>query len=162
MQAQVTLTGDVKAIANVMAKLAGAGGVAGEVVEPKRGRGRPKKETVEATAEADDDLGLGASEEETENEGDESEEAGSEETEEETEEEESEPAPRKGATTSKSGKTKGKALTLEGDIIPAFQNFAKKHSREKAAKILAKFKAKKVTELSPNSYGEVLSLLAKG
>lgn len=161
MQATLTLTGDVKSLTAVMAKL-GGGGVAAEVAEPKRGRGRPKKDA--APALDDDDLGLGASEEETEeteaSEDEESEETAGED--EESEDEETEPAPRKGATATKSGKAAGKALSLEDDIIPAFQQFAKKHSREKAAKILAKFKAKKVQEIPAKHYAEVLKLLSKG
>lgn len=167
MQAQVTLTGDIKSITAVLAKLGGGGVVAevAEVAEPKRGRGRPKKEVTPDIGDEDDDLGLGAAEEENE-EADEVEasedNSDDEEAEEETPEEESEPVTRKGATATKGGKAKAETLSLDDDIIPAFQKYAKKHSREKAAKIIAKFKAKKVQEISPKHYSEVLKLLTKG
>lgn len=51
------------------------------------------------------------------------------------------------------------ALTLDGDIIPAFQAYAKKHSREKAAKVLAKYKVTSVRELPEKTWNDVLKTL---
>lgn len=48
--------------------------------------------------------------------------------------------------------------TIE-DVIGAFQKYAKKHSREKAAKVLAKFKVKSVRDLKPANFSQVLGLL---
>ena len=56
------------------------------------------------------------------------------------------------------------ALTLEADVIPAFQEFAKRHGAEgraKAAQILAKFKVKSVRELKEDQFADVLKLLKK-
>lgn len=52
-----------------------------------------------------------------------------------------------------------KGPTLEGDVIPAFKAFVKKHSKEKAKKILAKYKVSNVRELPAKVYPEVLKLL---
>lgn len=49
--------------------------------------------------------------------------------------------------------------TLEGHIIPAFQAFAKKHSREKAGAILGKYKVKSVRDLPETEFSKILSLL---
>lgn len=55
--------------------------------------------------------------------------------------------------------TAAKPLTLEKNIIPAFQAFAKKHSREKAGKVLAKYKVKSVRDLPTTKFPEILKLL---
>jgi hypothetical protein len=47
------------------------------------------------------------------------------------------------------------------DVIAAFQGYAKKHSREKAAKVLAKFKVKSVRDLKAKQYAEVMAILKK-
>lgn len=52
-----------------------------------------------------------------------------------------------------------KTPTLENDIIPAFQAYAKKHSREAAAKVLAKYKVKSVRDLPEAKFGEVIKTL---
>lgn len=52
-----------------------------------------------------------------------------------------------------------KALDLDDDIIPAFQKYAAKHSRDKAAAVLAKFGVKSVRNLGEDKYVEVLKLL---
>lgn len=52
------------------------------------------------------------------------------------------------------------ATSLE-DVIGAFQKYAKKHSREKAAKVLATFKAKSVRDLKAAQYDKVLAALKK-
>jgi len=49
--------------------------------------------------------------------------------------------------------------TLEADIIPAFQAYAKKHNREKAGKVLIKFGVKSVRDLPTAKYHEVLETL---
>lgn len=166
MLATLTFSGDAKSIAGILARLntdetaelvvhTPPAKVAAVDSAPKRGRGRPSKEEVaaraakEAEAEADD-LGFETEDEEAE----EVEEVSDEEAE-EAEEEEAPPVERKGAK-------KAKAYDLNKDIIPAFQKYAKDHSREKAAKVLSKFKAAKVSDLDPKHYGEVIKLLAKG
>lgn len=55
---------------------------------------------------------------------------------------------------------KAKKLTLDGNIIPSFRAFAKKHSREKAGAVLAKFKVKSVRDLKETDYPKVLKLLS--
>lgn len=72
---------------------------------------------------------------------------------EEKKEEKSEPA------KAKVGRPAAK-LTLETHIIPAFQAFAKKHSREKAGAVLTKYKVKSVRDLPEAEYGKILRLLA--
>lgn len=52
------------------------------------------------------------------------------------------------------------STTLE-EVIGAFQKFAKRHGREKAVKVLAKFKAKSVRDLKPAQFDEALSALKK-
>ena len=52
-----------------------------------------------------------------------------------------------------------KALTLEEDIIPAFQKFAREKSREEAGKIIAAYGAKSVRELPADKYAEILGKL---
>jgi hypothetical protein len=174
VDAQVIFTGSLADISALMASLgpnvkATVSTTVGAVEGKKRGR--PTKEEAAARRAAaelqqdDDDLGLGAAEDEPEteeSEDEEGEEAEDSEGEAEAQEEEEEPAARKGASVVKGSGGKGKALTLEADIIPAFQKFAKDHSREKAAKVLAKFKAKNVKELAPKHYADVLKLLKKG
>lgn len=51
------------------------------------------------------------------------------------------------------------AIGLESHIIPAFQKYAKKYDREKAAKVLAKYKVKSVRDIPEAKYGEVLKVL---
>lgn len=108
--------------------------------------GRPAKTKVEETEEEEEfDLSdqeeteEDETEEETESEEEETEE---DETEEETEEEET------------------PAISLQ-TVIEAFQKYAKKHSREKAAKVLAQFKAKSVRDLKKDQYAKVLGALKK-
>lgn len=54
---------------------------------------------------------------------------------------------------------KKSALSLDKDVIPAFQKFAKKHSKEAAFKILKKYGVKAVRDLPATKYTEVLKLL---
>ncbi len=165
MQVELRLVGDVKSMTAVMTKLGGSG-VAAEVATPTRGRGRPTKEEVaarKAAEETEDDglgFGTGGEEDDDETNGDEDleETEGGDET--EGEEEPEAPKTRKGASGAAAGKAA--ALTLEEDIIPAFQKFAKKHSREKAAKILAKYKAANVQKLDKKHYAEIYKILTKG
>lgn len=49
----------------------------------------------------------------------------------------------------------------QSTIIQAFQKYSKKHSREKAAAALAKFKVKSVLALKASDYPAVLKLLGK-
>lgn len=51
-----------------------------------------------------------------------------------------------------------KKITLT-EVIKAFQNYATKHSRQEAAKILAKFKAKSVKDMKEEHYEKALKLL---
>jgi len=50
-------------------------------------------------------------------------------------------------------------LTLEGDIIPAFQAYAKKYSREKAGAVLSKLGVRAVREIPVEAYPAVLATL---
>lgn len=110
--------------------------------EPKRGRGRPPK--VEAAADLDfGDEPAAEAEAETE----EAEETETEEAEAEPEEEEKPEPP------------KAPKLTLEKHIIPAFQAYAKKHTREKAGEILTKYKVKSVRDLPADKYAEIMKKL---
>ncbi len=115
-----------------------------EVTEEKpRKTRKPKVEKEPEPAEDEiDEFGLG----DDDDAGDESEEESDFEGE---EEEEEKPAK----------KAKAAAIDLDKDIIPAFQKFAAKHSREKAQKILGKYKAKNVRQLPVEKYGEILKLL---
>ncbi len=110
---------------------------------PKK-RGRPpkvKEEEVEETEEAEiEEDELEETEEEEVDDG-----LGEEEVEEEAEEA---PPPAK----------KAKKIDLNKDLIPALQAYSKKHSREKAGKILAKFKVKSVLDLKESDYAEALRL----
>lgn len=139
-----------KAAATITKKLAGLVGAEGESddaeAEPvKRGRGRPPKNPKPAP---DEDLDFGEDEETA----DEEDADADEESDDEEDAEEDDEAP----------KTKGKASagpTLDGDIIPAFQKYANKHSRAKAAIILKKYKVKAVRDLPKAKYAEILKLL---
>ncbi len=118
-------------------------------------RGRPSKAEMEARkakeAEADEfETEAEEDVEEDEAEEDEADDEREEEDEEEDEADEEEAPP---------AKKKAKGPSLEADIIPAFQAYAKRHSREKAGKILAKFKAKAVRDIPPAKFPEVLKLL---
>ncbi len=53
-----------------------------------------------------------------------------------------------------------KGPTLE-DLIAAFQKYAKKHSREKAGKLLAALKVKSVRDIKAKDYEKVLKALSK-
>ena len=50
-------------------------------------------------------------------------------------------------------------LTLEDHILPAFQKYAQKHSKDEARKILKQFHAKSVSELDEKHWPTVLKLL---
>ncbi len=158
MNTQVTFTGSAKDIAGLLALVVGKGetlAIASTPSElPKRGRGRPSKEAIAAREAAEEH-----EEEELEEETDEDETGGDEDTEEEDSDEddevedddEEEPAPVK-----KAAKPSG---PTDRDVIKALQLYAKKHSREKAQKVLAKYKVKKVIDLPASKYAEVLKLL---
>lgn len=113
-----------------------------DIGEIRRGRGRPPKAK---TPEAEDDLSFGGEEEEEAPEAEETEEA-----EEEAAEEEEAPAPAKKASSEQA---------LE-KVIAAFQTYVKKNSREKAGKILAKYKVKSVRDLPKEKYSEIIKLLS--
>lgn len=121
----------------------------------KRGRGRPPKDAVKA-AEVENEL---TEEPEAEDELDQSDDLGFADEETEEDEVEEEPAPKKKAGAVAKPAKAVKGPTLEGDIIPAFQAYAKEHSREKAAKILQRFKVNSVRALPVESYASVLKLL---
>ncbi len=152
MQAQITLLGDVKTIAAVLALVAtnGPSGITGISTSvsgsdaPKK-RGRPAKAKEVETNEFDEECEVDEAEAEQE-----AEDEADEETE-ETEDDIDEAPPAK--------VKKAKVLSLEADMIPAFQAYAKKHSREKAGKILNKFKVKAVRDLPPAKFPEILALL---
>lgn len=129
-----------------------------ETEAPAKKRGRPSKAEIAAreAAEAEDESETAEAADESEDEdeyaADESEEADEpEDDEDEADDEEPEEKPRKGAVAGK--------LTLEKHIIPAFQAYVKKHDREKAVKVLAKFKVKNVKELPASKYAEVIKAL---
>jgi hypothetical protein len=48
--------------------------------------------------------------------------------------------------------------TLE-DVITALQKYSKKHSRDKAAKVLAKFRVRSVRDLPKQKFGEIIGML---
>lgn len=50
-------------------------------------------------------------------------------------------------------------LSLEKDVIPAFQSFAKRHSREKASNILGSLGVRSVRDLKPEQYAQVIGML---
>lgn len=159
MQTSLTFSGTAKDIAAIMAAISTKDvanidrvSVQTEAAiegEPRRGRGRPRKEaaavladfaedstdTAEAAPEEDADTGF-----------------------EEEPEEEEEPAPPVAAK-----KNSKKALDVDTDILPAYQAYAKKHSREKATKVLSKVlnkhKVKSVRNLPAAVLPEVLELL---
>lgn len=130
---------------------------------PKRGRGRPPKvqpvvETLEEDEFGDVDETLDIDTDELEGDEDETEN----DDEDETEDDDEKPAPkmmRKGAGAVAAPKDVKGALTLEGHIVPAFQKYAAKFSRDKASKVLAKYKVKTVRDLPKDKYAEVLKLL---
>lgn len=76
---------------------------------------------------------------------------------EEEAEEKEKPIKAKKAAVSK-GKTP-KALTLEGDLIPAFKKYAVKFSREKAGKILKKYKVDSVRDIPVSKFEAVMKEL---
>jgi hypothetical protein len=96
----------------------------------KKAKARKPEDVTTLDEDTDEELDFGSDEEETE------------ETEAEAEEE----------------LTEEKVLALT-DVISAFQTYAKKNSREKAAKVLTKFNAKSVRDLKPNQYGSVMNAL---
>lgn len=119
-----------------------------EPTEPKRGRGRPKKEAKvdlgDDEPEADDEVA------EDETEADDDDEA----AEDEAEDEETKPEPVK----TRKGVKAAKGPTLD-EVIKAFQEYAAKHSRDKAGAILAKYKVKSVRNLPPEKFPEILKRL---
>lgn len=52
-----------------------------------------------------------------------------------------------------------KAVTME-DLVKAAQAYSKKHGRENAAKIVAKFGVKSIREIKPENFAKVLNALA--
>ncbi len=153
-----------------LAGLIGGDAPAGAKVPDDRAgkRGRPKKEA----APADDmDFGVNTSDDEPEADAEDVEDEATEDAEElEADDDEAEdeaPAPKKRGRPAKTAPVERlmkdvkttKGHTLEGDIIPAFQKFADKHSREKAGKVLAKYGVKSVRDLPKEKYPEILKLL---
>jgi hypothetical protein len=129
----------------------------------KKTAGKTTKQTTTKTAAKTDDFDFG-----TENSTDESAEEDANEGEEldmssddapaEEEEETPPPAPKPAREPGPKGaKTKGPSLD---DVIAGFQAYAKKHSREKAGKILAKYKITSVRDLPAAKYIEVIKLLS--
>ncbi len=113
--------------------------------EVKRKRGRPAKA---AAAEVEEDDTEDTTDDDFEVDEDETDETEDEET-------EDEPAPKK-----KAGASAKAAAVLTLDVmIKAFQDYAERHSRDKAAKILAKYKVKSVRLLPEDKYAEVLKVL---
>ncbi len=125
MEVQVTLTGDVNAMARALSAIEG-----GHSDKPAGKRGRPAK--VKAVDEEEE-----AEVEETE-----------EETEEETDDEFSEEEPEE-----KPAKKTKKAIS-KTELISAC-----KDNRERALKILKKFKAESVHDVPAEKYGEFMKLL---
>lgn len=107
---------------------------------------KPGKSGKSAAPADDEDEELDISDDEDEESEEEETEEGESEEEEETEEEEEEEEEESGS------------LSLQ-DLIGAFQKYAKKHSREKAKKILAKFKVAGVKDLKKADYKAVMKLL---
>ncbi len=61
--------------------------------------------------------------------------------------------------TATTTKTKSTTWDLDMDVIPAFKEYAKKHTREKAAEILASYNVKSVRDLNPKDYVNVMETL---
>lgn len=57
------------------------------------------------------------------------------------------------------GEVEEKKLSLENDVIPAFQKYAKKYDRAKAGAVLAKFGVRSVRDLPADKYAAVLEVL---
>ncbi len=142
----------------------GDDGKAAKVPSDRNPRGRPKKDAA-PVADDEMDFGVDAPDDEAPEESDDEETADEDETEDADEAEEEAPVAKKRgrpakATIAAAEPTKAtKGLTLEGNIIPAFQKFADKHSREKAGKVLTKYGVKSVRDLPKEKYPEILKLL---
>lgn len=123
-----------------------------EKTAPKRGRPKKDKDEDEDTDESDDEDTSDDDESGDDDDGgddgdsDDEDSGDDDDASDDDDEEEKKPA-------------KGKKLSLEKDILPAFQAYAKKHGRPKAAAILKKFKVKSVRELPPAKFAEALKLV---
>jgi hypothetical protein len=129
----------------LLAQVAALEAAATEAETPKATKGKKAKAAPvveEDEAETDEELET-ADESEDEIEEDDAEEI---EDEEETEEE---PAPKKASSKIKLS-----------DVIVAFQRYAKRHDRDAARKVLAKFKVKNVQDLDAADYAKVMKTLA--
>jgi len=129
---------------------------------PKRGRGRPKKEeAVQIEADEEESYGDDESHDDEEDEG-----------EDQTDEEnipDPEPVVKKktaaGASKSKQPESKAakggavKKLTLEDDIRPAFRDYSKAHSRDKARKLLETYGVSSILDLPESKYADILKKL---
>lgn len=62
-------------------------------------------------------------------------------------------------STEDSPKAKAPILSLDKDIIPAFQKYSSDHSRDQAIKVLKKFKVASVYDLKPEIFLKVLEEL---
>lgn len=143
MKVTVHAEGSAKEIAAQLMEHAGVyGGVATTGPSPKTGgkAGKKGKDAPAEETEEEEEFDLGNEEEETEEEPETEEET---ETEEEPETEEEEEGP------------------TADDIVEAFQKYAKKNSRDAAAKVLKSFKVKSVRELKKADYAKVLKALKK-
>lgn len=147
MKVTIHAEGSAKEIAQQLTEAAavyGGGSAPAASAPVKTGKpGRPAKPKDEEEEEFD----LTDAEEEQEEEENENEEESEEETEEEEESGESE-----------SEEEEAPSVSLQ-DVIGAFQKYAKKNSREDAAKVLKKFKVKSVKDLKKDQYPAVLKAL---
>ncbi len=126
MQVSLTLTGDAKALAKILGTVAETDGVEVEKVVTVAETEAPKKRGRPAKAKEE----VAEPEETTEEDlgfGDD-----------ETPEDEEE-----------------KEISID-DIRAAFQAYARKHTRDKAAAVLAKYKVKSVNDLPKDKYAEIL------
>jgi hypothetical protein len=122
-----------------------------ETIPTPRKRGRPSKAELAARAAEEETEDADEPEETEDADVEEEPEADADDETEDEPEEDEKPKARKGAVAGK--------LTLEKHVIPAFQAFVKKHDREKAVKVLAKFKVKSVRDLPASKFEDVIKAL---
>jgi len=130
MQVTLNITGEPKAIAGILATLTNEKTATAETTATTA---RTTKRAAAKAEETEEEFDLDGETETTE----EVEASADDETETEAEEEKT---------------------TLD-DVVKAFQKYAAKYSREKAGKILAKFKVKSVRDIPAEKYDSVMKML---